>query len=1221
MNRPELSCLILAAVCGAARPGRAEASGAEGGSPNRLENTTFLQCANPGVPDHWGIMTGLAGLPGVFKIPDWTAESYQTAPESPVPGTHSLRMACQARVQSTPIASDPAHVYTLSVYLKAETKGTPVHLCIGDNTRTVAASPEWARHAFTGRPRESGHWRRNYLAVAFVVKGPGAVWLAAPQLERAQPAEAVRAKDWQGSAGSDYEVDERSPHSGRYSLRCQAAGTGDFETPSAEQFRALEAPLAQEILIGGWCKASGVPPGTRPHIEISLPQEDARERARPAQKVELAFSGGDHDWEHKELRLNPKAVVRGIGIRPRLPGREGTAWFDDLVLRPVGRQVEATPRPDAAAEPDAEADEENPDEKPGVNLIRNPGFEEVEKRQVVLATSVPSPYRPSDADAFQALLRKAGEPPSLECPVIAEPVQIDGRLNEPGWAKAAVIDRFAVSANGQPAASKTTCRAMRDAKQLYVAFTCHGTGCKTTGDAGAFDAGNSVAVELKPDPAQKWFYRAAVDACGNPEGSCHVDKPFSILTIGLQKPAQRQWPWKKGWSAAVQREDESWNAELAIPFAALRGAGNAGEWAFNLHRRADGEESSWCPDYRGSWKGEHWSSTFRAAAERFRFGTLRGMADIPATAPGEGVWRISNMAFQYQPGRHLALLFEVRNSVPLTFGEAPGTLQFEVSDPEGKSTGRAIPVRLGAGVQKVKAAELGLRPLPGPYRIKTKLTGPPEENALLDDMTTWQAMVYGHTCDENAVSPSLLFDRIYFPPLFELRALTEFSYYTEERVARLLVESGMSEDLRLTVQASCREPKSDERRELADAALPGNGRSTVLLDIAALAPGVYDLEILAADRDGKPKAAALAQLVKLPPSPVGTRVNRITGCLWVNGASRILHAASMPLDDCRIEFMKTHHLNALMTGLRVPEEGAEAAAQKVRTSLDQLHTHGLGVLAWLQGGNEDIVRTICSLQDHPAIVAWKIIDEPYGDPAKLLELYRAAKEADPYRPAFINWDHWYPGMGGCGSLMASDIGSRDAYPFGASSWVVDLARPMADMAVAFSAMGRDCVTHGKAAGFWQQIYGTDDAFREPTPAELRCCVFLSLVHRVRLTYYFTCIPMCVKLWETLDRLGREMELFNAGLSRPEAFELATGQQNGVHFSLWQTGPDASCLLLCNPAAKEVQFRLSLPLRGKTGLCVLEGLSRQPQGELRGENLQIKVSPYEAGIFSIQSAQE
>lgn len=1179
-------------------------------SPNLLTNSTFRQCTNPGIPDHWGVMNGLMGLPGVYRIPDWSADSYRTEPDSPIPGAHSLRAACRARIQSAAMGLSPKDVYTLSAYFRASSDDATAVLCIGDNMKTVRVSRRWQRCSFTGRVREYGHWRRSHLAVAFITKGPGTTWIAAPQLERTAARSAIRAIAWDSHVGMDYEIDESVAYTGRRSMRCRAGAGGDHDSSGGQQRVVLKKAIAGDIHVSGWCKTRDVA-GKPPAVTVELYHPTGKTEAKPDQSASLCFSGRSHDWEHKTLRVSPKVVVKALVIKAENRSKNGTVWFDDLSVRPVGGAQEAEPTLDLDAGDEPAEDEEIGDDQ-GQNVLVNPGFEEAETRRVHSASSPPSDYQPSESDRFQALVRKAGAPPSLQCPTVSGKVAVDGILNEASWQKAAV-PRLVSAADGGPAKTATECRLMRDDRQLYVALTCQSPGMRSDQDTD-FASDNHVAVELKPDPTQKWFYRAAVDASGNKQGTCIIDKPFSLLTLALQRPKSRRWPWEQEWHAAVKAETDSWTAELAVPFASLRRTANRGRWALNLVRVRGEDQSSWSPTFRAAWKGGHWSSTFRASAERFRFGSLLGMANIAASAPSEGLYQITGLAFQHQPDDTLALLVEVTNRVPVPWTERKGTLEVELSGSGGQPAKMKAPVQLRRGTHTVKVAGLALKPVRGSYAVRAKLLDA-ETDCAFHNLNSWQSLVYGHRCDSGAGPPAMLFDHTYFPRLYELRAVTEFSYYTDEREARLLVESGLDEPLSLSVQAI---PRGGGKAEgLAKVSLKPRQRQVCPLTISELAPATYDLKIIARDERGRPRTAARTELVKLLPNRVGARTNRFTGCLWVNGRPRIVHAAHIPVDERIISFMKSHRLNTVMMGLNVPEQGAEAAVTKLRQRLDDLHARGLGVIPWMRGTQADVVRTITSFRDHPAIAAWKVIDEPYCASKVLEELYAAAKGADPYRPAFVNWDHWYPGFGGRGSLLVSDIGSKDGYPFGATNWVVDLARPIGDMAQAFAVMGDDCAMLGKAGGFWQQIYGTDDAFREPTPAELRCLVVLGLIHRVRLTYYFTAIPMCVKLWDTIAEFGKMMEVFNQELASSEAFELERGQQGDVHFALWKTGAGRGCLLVANAAAAHVDFSVPVPALAGSGMLTAHSCGGDERAPIQRGRFRATLSPYQANLYFLR----
>ena len=530
----------------------------------------------------------------------------------------------------------------------------------------------------------------------------------------------------------------------------------------------------------------------------------------------------------------------------------------------------------------------------------------------------------------------------MACPIASKAPKIDGSLDDPAWAKAAIVSPLALSDGTGMPGTKTECRVMRDTQNLFVAFKCdQGSGESAPGVSDSFVAEDCVAVEFKPDPTQKWFYRAAVDASGKRESVCCIDKPFSILTLALQRPKVRRWEWDGDWRAAVKTSEGSWTTEMAIPFAAVSRSMDLDEWALNLFRVSGGTETSWSPTYRGSWKSGHWSSTFRASAERYRFGVLRGLADIPAQQPSKGLYTISEVAFQHQPDGTLSLLAEVRGPAQVPWQGRRGEIKAEVKGPNQDAVQANGSLNLTSGRQTVKIAGLGLKALCGAYQVTVRLTDS-DNGQTLHSLDSWQSVVYGHTCDEGAGPPGLLFDRTYFPRLYELRAQTEFSYYTNEREARLLAESGLDEMLRLRVEASPRH-KPDETRLLAESQLAKRSRSMLSLDIAGLSPGEYDLKLIAADAQGKTRAAALAELIKLPPKVTGSRTNRFTGCLWVNGKPRIIHAAHMPFSDRVVDWIESHNFNALMMGLKVPEQGKDAAT--ARLIYDRARERGIGTEA------------------------------------------------------------------------------------------------------------------------------------------------------------------------------------------------------------------------------------------------------------------------------------
>jgi len=65
-------------------------------------------------------------------------------------------------------------------------------------------------------------------------------------------------------------------------------------------------------------------------------------------------------------------------------------------------------------------------------------------------------------------------PPALEVVRTPHPLRIDGRLDEPEWSTAAVIDDFTMQLpqDGVPASEKTVVRILYDEDNLYLGITC-----------------------------------------------------------------------------------------------------------------------------------------------------------------------------------------------------------------------------------------------------------------------------------------------------------------------------------------------------------------------------------------------------------------------------------------------------------------------------------------------------------------------------------------------------------------------------------------------------------------------------------------------------------------------------------------------------------------------------------------------------------------------------
>lgn len=398
-------------------------------------------------------------------------------------------------------------------------------------------------------------------------------------------------------------------------------------------------------------------------------------------------------------------------------------------------------------------------------------------------------------------------------------------------------------------------------------------------------------------------------------------------------------------------------------------------------------------------------------------------------------------------------------------------------------------------------------------------------------------------------------------------ALVQFNAYGDEPTVRIWCENNLPE----TVKVHCKVGKTELQAE-GDGILVSGERKFVPFRIDNLPKGTHELTVEAIDERGKVVATANDILTKLPlDENIGSfvQIDRLRRHLVINGKPTIIFAQGIHanpevwwLDD-----IAKHGFNAV-----VPADSA--TWEQMRRFLDNAYKRNLWVIAWLRPSGktakeiaEDIVKTISSFRDHPAIIAWYLLDEPEDwwrqggrKEEDLLTVYQAAKKADPYRPSQLNWYEWIDGKGGYGSLLASDFGSLDHYPFG------KVENPFSSLADFLWRMNRDCRPLGKPVAFWQQMYGYDDAIREPTPEEARAHTWLTIVTGGRLIYWFIYKPMGKGLWESMPKIADEVKQLQSLLTTDDAIELAVGREGNIYYSVWRTG-GKDVLLLVNAGYK------------------------------------------------------
>ncbi len=173
----------------------------------------------------------------------------------------------------------------------------------------------------------------------------------------------------------------------------------------------------------------------------------------------------------------------------------------------------------------------------------------------------------------------------------ADPIVIDGKLDEETWKKANVATAFFMSKpyDSVPPVNQTAVRIAFDEENLYLAFVCDEDGKEPVVQSlrRDFDFRFNDNVGIYFDPYNDYT-----------NGFYFNISPYGVQREGLMAnggatPDDFSAFWDNKWYSAVTRTDTQWIAELAIPFKSIRY--NRGEWNFNVLRNdlERNEVSSW----------------------------------------------------------------------------------------------------------------------------------------------------------------------------------------------------------------------------------------------------------------------------------------------------------------------------------------------------------------------------------------------------------------------------------------------------------------------------------------------------------------------------------------------------------------------------------------------------------------------------------------------------
>ena len=214
---------------------------------------------------------------------------------------------------------------------------------------------------------------------------------------------------------------------------------------------------------------------------------------------------------------------------------------------------------------------------------------------------------------FAAQGGAAPGPRSAPVTAIAEPIAIDGVLDEPAWRSAPSIGELVQRqpTEGAAPSERTTVTLLADRDRLYIGVRAFDDEpSRVLGTQMARDAvlGADDRIEILLDTFRD--QRSAFYFATNPAGA---------LVDGLIANGQLNTEWDAIWDVRTRRTAEGWVAEFAIPFKSLGFPESRSVWGFNVARHV----------YRkleeNRWSGARLDSSFAQVAEA---GEITGLVDL-----------------------------------------------------------------------------------------------------------------------------------------------------------------------------------------------------------------------------------------------------------------------------------------------------------------------------------------------------------------------------------------------------------------------------------------------------------------------------------------------------------------------------------------------------------------------------------------------------------------
>ena len=603
----------------------------------------------------------------------------------------------------------------------------------------------------------------------------------------------------------------------------------------------------------------------------------------------------------------------------------------------------------------------------------------------------------------------AGLPPWARARQVTGPIIVDGKLDEPIWAKGPWNSCFSVVSaepveKGQ-ARVQTRFKVLHDDEALYVGVACDepdldGLKANASFHDGAVWGDDCIELFFDPGKVGRYYHHLIINSQGTVFDAYAAD--FGLVHGKL-------WNCAFESKGATDTARKQWALEVRIPFASMKlGEKPGNAWLFNLTREryAGGKQelSSWTTFAKGGFHNPK------------RFGTLVGLqVDFSRFRLAVGEPQVS-IARDAGGVRTMEMTVRVTNETGRPIEVVASASHFG----KPKTRVRAEPVKLAAGGK----AEIALPRLAVRAALK-------RSHVLLSFTDPSGRHVYTNLVKDLSVE--------YRPIAIELlRPAYRHNIYATEKLTDL--------EFRLRLIPDTRRPGNTVSYALADAGgkVVGQGEAraeaaakTVTLGVADLPFGTYRLAASVRDANGKALHATATAIRKLPPPKAGTEVRidehrnvlidgkPFLGIGWYGGVST---------DDPRPGVVALQNLETPKVIAMEPEPKLDACRERfarygIRSIVDisngriyysfnlwRADRRELG--KQIQGEIKErsapspqmadmMTRLIHAVKGEPWLLGYYISDEPeiHNFRSDYLEnQYKLAAQLDPYHPVLVTND-------------------------------------------------------------------------------------------------------------------------------------------------------------------------------------------------------------------------